>query len=208
MISKLLIYSPGHIQCYSNNSHYIILIYLYLVFQCGYWFETLFTRLFFEWNSVLICRLCTMGVLPTVKTLTLGHFLPLKPFSIGQILTLFENCFTKWMSYFKKNWDQDQYFFKKSRLLTKKEPFLETKTKITKVILNSCMVSKKLFKIKITALPWWKNWDNCTVLSSPYYCIFDFEQFFWNHFNFFQVSVKPSEVSTFFLVFLGKSWNH
>lgn len=145
-----------------------------------------------------------MGVLPTVKTLTLGHFLPLKPFSIGQILTLFENCFTKWMSYFKKNWDQDQYFFKKSRLLTKKEPFFETKTKITRVILNSCMVSKKLFKIKITALPWWKNWDSCTVLSSPYYGIFDFEQFFWNHFIFFQVSVKPSKVSTFFFGFFGE----
>ena len=102
---------------------------------------------------------------------------------------------------FKKKWDQDQCFLKKSHLLTKKEPFFETKSKITKLILNSYMVWKKLFKIKITLLPWWKNWDNCTVLSSQYYGILDFEQFFWNHWNSFQVFVKPSEVSTFCFVF-------
>ena len=82
----------------------------------------LFTMLFFEWNSVLICRLCTMGVLPTVKTLTSGHFLPLKPFLIGQILTLFENVLQNGRLISKNNWDQDQnfHYLKKSSLLTKK----------------------------------------------------------------------------------------
>ena len=150
--------------------------------------------------------------LPTVKTLTSGHFLPLKPFSIGHILTLFENCFIKWMSYLKKNWDQDQYFFKKSRFLTKKEPFFETKSKITKVILNSYMVSKKtvqnqnypttvmkklrqLHSFIITVLWYFWFW---TVFLKPLEFSGMFSKFLWNHQRF----------QHFVLVFLGKSWNH
>ena len=52
------------------------------------------------------------------------------------------------------------------------------------------MVSKKLFKIKNTIVRWWKNCPTGTVFSSPYHCIFDFEQFFWNHRDGFKKTVQ------------------
>ena len=110
------------------------------------------------------------------------------------------------MVFSKKIGYLNQFFHKKSRKVNTIEQFLETRKRILRLFLCSYLVSKKLFKIKITLLYGWKYCAHCTILPSPYYCIFYFEQFFWN--RCFVCCYFCETIWGFNNFFLGKSWNY
>ena len=98
---------------------------------------------------------------------------------------------------------------KKSRLTTNLIKYLLIFRDIPKKkLLKPFEVSKKLFKIKNTKVLWWKIWSSCTIFSSPYQGIFDFEQFFWNLWWFQQFFL--GKILKHYLLkfdgFMGKFW--